>query len=178
MTREVTVTLRDRNQLTLPDPVAKRLGVEVGDQLVITVSDDDPAAARLVPLRRSYAGVARDLYGKDHEEVLGYIDTERASWESGAGTAADGTRFLPYDKARRIHPKLTRDQYEREPKWRWPRCGICGRLIARINEHTAMHREGRLDERGLRRDPEQVARSRARVAKWRVVMARKRKVSR
>lgn len=175
---EVAVTLREKNQLTLPERVAERLGVEPGDRLLITAGDEEPPLARLRPLRRSYAGVATGVYGADREEQLGYLDVERASWdETGPGTASDGTRFLTFEESRRLHPGVTREEYERDAKWRWPKCDVCGRLIARMSDHKKLHSSGLIDRTGRRTDPEQKRQSRSRVAKWRAAMARRSKAS-
>jgi bifunctional DNA-binding transcriptional regulator/antitoxin component of YhaV-PrlF toxin-antitoxin module len=54
---EVQLTLRAKNQITLPDPVARHLGARPGDRLLITVQEDQPDTAVVRLLRRSYAGV-------------------------------------------------------------------------------------------------------------------------
>ncbi len=77
---EVKVTLRAKNQLTLPEPVVKRLGIGPGDDLVVQL-DERQGIVRLRPLRRSYAGIAAGLYGTA-EEARAYVEGERASWEA------------------------------------------------------------------------------------------------
>jgi antitoxin component of MazEF toxin-antitoxin module len=77
--RDVTVNLRKKNQLTLPDAIAQELGVEPGDRLVMSL-DADAREVRVRPIRRSYAGLFAGLYGSTPEEELAYIDGERASW--------------------------------------------------------------------------------------------------
>ena len=76
---DVKVGLRAKNQITLPEPIARWLGVEPGDQLILSVDDSAPGEVRLRPLLRSYAGIARGLYGTP-EEAAEYIRQERASW--------------------------------------------------------------------------------------------------
>ena len=77
---EIKVSLRAKNQLTLPEPVARQLGVEPGDDLIVQVSDDQPEVAQIRPVRRSYAGAAAGLYGTP-EEVCAYIRGERDAWD-------------------------------------------------------------------------------------------------
>lgn len=77
---EAEAKLRPKNQVTFPDAIAKRLGVEPGDQLIFRIDDDDPREVHIRPVRRSYAGILEGVYGKTPEEVEEYIRGERASW--------------------------------------------------------------------------------------------------
>ena len=76
---EIKVTLRAKNQLTLPEPIVRKLGVEQGDELIIQVHEDQPETVQLRPLRRSYAGAAAGAYGTP-DEVRAYVQGERAAW--------------------------------------------------------------------------------------------------
>ena len=78
---EAEAKLRPKNQVTLPEEIAKRLGVGPGDQLIFRIADDDPRQVHVRPVRRSYAGILEGVYGKTPEEVEEYIRGERASWE-------------------------------------------------------------------------------------------------
>ncbi len=77
---EVRVTLRAKNQLTLPEPIVRRLGIGPGDDLVVQL-DEQQGIAQLRPLRRSYAGVARGVYGTA-EEARAFVEGERTAWEA------------------------------------------------------------------------------------------------
>lgn len=79
-TLEVEVRVRAKNQLTLPEAIAKRLSIEPGDRLVFAVHDDDPDRIEVRRLRRSYAGILAGVYGATQEEVDAYLREERASW--------------------------------------------------------------------------------------------------
>lgn len=79
-TLEVEVGLRRKNQLTLPESIAERLGAEPGDHLIISVDEEQPELAHLRRLPRSYAGIAAGVYGTS-EEVAEYVRAERASWD-------------------------------------------------------------------------------------------------
>ena len=78
-TLEVEVRLRRKNQLTLPEPIAARLGVGPGDRFVLTIDEDRPERLEMRRLRSSYAGVAAGVYGSE-KEAAEYVRDERASW--------------------------------------------------------------------------------------------------
>lgn len=170
---ETVVTLRERNQLTLPDRVARKIGARPGRRLILTLEED--ASVRLRPLLESYAGVAAEAYGGTAESVAAYLAAERASWEADdPGRATDGTRYLTLRESRLLHPRIdiTPELYARKPVLRWPKCEIrsCGRLIAEMKTHLRKHRTGLIDRAGIRTDAPQRTRSRERVRKWRATM--------
>ncbi len=72
-----TARLRDRNQLTIPDPIARAAGIEVGDSFVVEIEPSDPDVLRLRRVRDSYAGALVGLYGDSGT----YVESERRSWE-------------------------------------------------------------------------------------------------
>ena len=73
------IELRDKNQMTLPDKVVRRLRMVKGTRLTLVV-DEDAGEIRLRPIRDSYAGVLAGIYGKDGAEVRTYLEEERRSW--------------------------------------------------------------------------------------------------
>jgi bifunctional DNA-binding transcriptional regulator/antitoxin component of YhaV-PrlF toxin-antitoxin module len=77
-TIELEVRLNDKNQLTLPDEVVKRLKLEPGNRLVLELDEGNPNQMQVRPLRRSYRGLLAGVYGTD-EEALEYVRAERAS---------------------------------------------------------------------------------------------------
>jgi AbrB family looped-hinge helix DNA binding protein len=81
---ELTVTVRRKNQMTLPDALADRLGLHPGDRLVLRLEEDPDGELgfRARPLRRSYAGALRGVYGPS-EEAAAYLAGERAAWGEG-----------------------------------------------------------------------------------------------
>jgi len=168
---EVIAILRERNQLTLPERIAAALQVQPGDELALTVDEGSPRTAQLRVLPRSFAGIAGNVYGRTAEERAAYIAEERATWDAGEdpGRASDGTRYLTFDESRRtyLQTDVTRERYEHEPKLRWPKCEICGRSIANMKDHRRKHGKQVLTDAGVSTDPEQMARSRNRVRKWR-----------
>jgi bifunctional DNA-binding transcriptional regulator/antitoxin component of YhaV-PrlF toxin-antitoxin module len=80
MTRELEVGLRKKNQLTLPDEVAKQLDVRAGSRLVIQFDPEDDSV-RMRPLRESYVGILLGVYGTP-AEAAAYVEQERGSWDS------------------------------------------------------------------------------------------------
>ncbi len=168
---EVISVLRERNQLTLPERLASALEARPGDELALSFDEATPRVAQLRVLPRSYAGIAGDVYGRTAEERAAYIAEERATWDGAEdpGRASDGTPYLSFEESRRTYRQIevTRERYDREPKLRWPKCDICGRSIARMKDHRRKHAAKLIDDAGVSTDPEQIARSRRRVRKWR-----------
>jgi hypothetical protein len=70
--------LRQRNQLTLPDPIVQAGGIEEGAVFVVELEPSDPDVVKLRRVRSSYAGALKGLY----EPVDAYLEGERAGWES------------------------------------------------------------------------------------------------
>lgn len=173
---ETVVTLRERNQLTLPDRVARKIGARPGGRLILTLEED--ASVRLRPLLESYAGVATEAYGGTAKSAAAYLAEERASWDADdLGRAPDGTRYLTLRESRLLHPRIdiAPELYASKPVLRWPKCEICGRLIAEMKTHLRKHRTRLIDRAGIRTDAPQRTRSRERVRKWRASMAERSK---
>lgn len=76
--RQTTIRLRPKNQVTIPDVLAKRLGVEPGDRLFASFVAPDTVVLRRVP--RSYAGTFADVW-PDVEEATQEIRATRDGWE-------------------------------------------------------------------------------------------------
>ncbi|MGH2352835.1 MAG: AbrB/MazE/SpoVT family DNA-binding domain-containing protein [Chloroflexota bacterium] len=76
---EAAVTLRKKNQVTIPEAIAERLGAKPGDQLMMEIDEATPGEARVRRLLRSYAGMLKGVYGTP-EEAAEYLRRERASW--------------------------------------------------------------------------------------------------
>jgi len=73
-------SLRPKNQITLPEKIAARLGVEPGDRFVFVMEDGENDVVHLRRLRRSYAGIAADVYGSS-QDIAAYLDEERQAWD-------------------------------------------------------------------------------------------------
>jgi len=79
------VTVRQRNQITLPPEVVEALGLHVGDTGEVSVQGNaviirfrSREAARAA-VERAY-GALRGVWGTTHEEIQATIDRDRASW--------------------------------------------------------------------------------------------------
>lgn len=71
---ELEAVVRKRNQITLPGQAVELLDIREGDVLVIQVRG---GSAVLRPVRRSYAGMAKGVYGNADD----FVARERADWE-------------------------------------------------------------------------------------------------
>jgi AbrB family looped-hinge helix DNA binding protein len=79
-TLEIPATVRGKNQITIPQAIAERHGIEPGRRLVIVdTGDDDQFVVRVV--RKSYAGIFSGLYGGTDEERAAYLRTLRENWD-------------------------------------------------------------------------------------------------
>lgn len=76
---EYKAVLRNRNQLTIPADIVRRLGIQRGDRLILELGEDERSAT-IRPIQRSYAGMLRGLYGTS-EQVAAYIRGERKAWD-------------------------------------------------------------------------------------------------
>ena len=75
-----TAQLRARNQVTVPQPVIKALGLWPGDRVVFVVREGQAGEAHLHRMPTNFAGVARDAYaGRRHGSL--YVRAEREAWE-------------------------------------------------------------------------------------------------
>lgn len=84
-----TVTIRRKNQMTVPEVFAERLGLRPGDRLVLELEQgvDGQPEIRARPLRRSYAGMLRGVYGTS-EDAATYLAGERRAWDEGESGSA------------------------------------------------------------------------------------------
>jgi len=76
---EIEATVRTKNQVTIPQPVAQRHGIEPGQRLVIVDSGaEDEFTVRII--RPSYAGVLAGVFGTTEQNVA-YVRGEREAWD-------------------------------------------------------------------------------------------------
>ena len=68
--------LRERNQLTLPDALAKAAGIRAGERFVVTFEPESPDSLRLERIRSSHAGALKDVYG----DPAAYLRWVREGW--------------------------------------------------------------------------------------------------
>ena len=75
----VEITVRERNQITVPAEAAEALDARPGTRLLLSV-DADRHVATVRRLRQSYAGVAGGAYGRTAAEKAAYAKRERDAW--------------------------------------------------------------------------------------------------
>jgi bifunctional DNA-binding transcriptional regulator/antitoxin component of YhaV-PrlF toxin-antitoxin module len=76
---EIEATVRDKNQLTIPRPVAERHGIQPGRRLVIVdAGNDDEFTVRVLP--RSYAGRLAGIFGHTTDQNVEDVRREREDW--------------------------------------------------------------------------------------------------
>ena len=78
-TLEIEATVRTKNQITIPQPVAERHGIEVGQRLVIVDSGVEGEFTVRV-IRPSYAGALAGVFGTTQQNVA-YVPGEREAWD-------------------------------------------------------------------------------------------------
>lgn len=76
---EAEARLRRKNQLTMPEPIARALDAAPDDVLVFETDPAEPGVARVRVLPREFAGSLTGVFGTA-EETLEYVRGERAAW--------------------------------------------------------------------------------------------------
>jgi AbrB family looped-hinge helix DNA binding protein len=78
-TIEIEATVRMKNQITIPQAIADRHGIEPGQRLVIVDTGlDNQFTIRVI--RPSYAGALAGIFGSTEENVA-YVRRERGDWD-------------------------------------------------------------------------------------------------
>jgi len=76
---QVEATVRTKNQVTIPQLVAERHGIQPGQRLVIVdLGVEDEFTIRVI--RPSYAGALAGVFGSTSENVA-YVRGEREAWD-------------------------------------------------------------------------------------------------
>jgi hypothetical protein len=76
---EVEARLRQKNQLTLPEPVARALDARLDDRLLFEIDPAEPGVVRLRVLPRDFAGSMTGVFGTT-DEALAFVRGERDAW--------------------------------------------------------------------------------------------------
>ena len=76
---EAEARLRQKNQLTVPEPIVRALDAALDDILVFETDPAEPGVARVRLLPREFAGSLTGVFGTS-EETLEYVRGERAAW--------------------------------------------------------------------------------------------------
>ena len=83
LSRVGETTITGKNQVSLPAQGVRHLGWERGDRLIVQVLGEDAMILRRRPESWAdyFAGKLPGVFGSTHEEILRYLEEERASWE-------------------------------------------------------------------------------------------------
>lgn len=76
---EAEARLRQKNQVTIPEPIVRALDAELDDILVFEADPSEPGVAHVRLLPRDFAGSLTGVFGTS-EETLEYVRGERAAW--------------------------------------------------------------------------------------------------
>lgn len=76
---EAEARLRQKNQLTMPEPIVRALDAAPDDILVFETDPAEPGVARVRRLPRDFAGSLTGVFGTS-EETLEYVRGERTAW--------------------------------------------------------------------------------------------------
>jgi len=71
--------LRVKNQVTVPETIVEILGARPRDTLVFEADPGAPGTARIVLVRRTYAGSMPGIYGRS-EDVIAFLREECLAW--------------------------------------------------------------------------------------------------
>jgi bifunctional DNA-binding transcriptional regulator/antitoxin component of YhaV-PrlF toxin-antitoxin module len=76
---EAEARLRRKNQITLPDPIARALDAKPDDVLLFEADPGEPGVVRARVLPRDFAGSLTGVFGTT-EETLAFARGEREAW--------------------------------------------------------------------------------------------------
>lgn len=76
---EAEARLRQKNQITMPEPIVRALDAAPDDILVFETDPADPGVAHVRVLPRDFAGSLTGVFGTS-EETLEFVRSEHASW--------------------------------------------------------------------------------------------------
>ncbi len=81
MTIVKSVRLSKKGQLVIPKEIRQALGVEEGDELLMTLEEGRVILTRPEQYARATRGILKGTWGKTHQAVARYLNKERQSWE-------------------------------------------------------------------------------------------------
>lgn len=76
---EAEARLRQKNQITMPEPIVRALDAALDDILVFEADPAEPGVAHVRLMPRDFAGSLTGVFGTS-EEVLEFVRGERAAW--------------------------------------------------------------------------------------------------
>lgn len=80
MTAPKSVRLSKKGQFVLPKAMREALGVEEGDELLVTLEGGRVVLTPRAEYARTTRGALRGTWGKDRRAVERYVAEERGSW--------------------------------------------------------------------------------------------------
>lgn len=80
MTIAKMVRLSQKGQLVIPQEMRRALGLEAGDELLITLEEGRLILTRPQQYARTTRGLLKGTWGRTKQEVARYLDKERRSW--------------------------------------------------------------------------------------------------
>jgi bifunctional DNA-binding transcriptional regulator/antitoxin component of YhaV-PrlF toxin-antitoxin module len=76
---EAEARLRQKNQITMPEPIVRALDAAPDDILVFETDPADPGVAHVRVLPRDFAGSLTGVFGTS-EETLEFVRSEHTTW--------------------------------------------------------------------------------------------------
>jgi hypothetical protein len=76
---EAEARLRQKNQLTVPEPIVRALQAAPDDVLSFEANPEEPGVVHLRLIPRDFAGSLTGVFGTS-EETLAFVRGERAAW--------------------------------------------------------------------------------------------------
>jgi AbrB family looped-hinge helix DNA binding protein len=75
-----SVKLSRKGQFVIPKEIREGMGVEEGDELLITLEGERAILTRPEQHAKATRGLLKGTWGRTKSEVARYIDKERRSW--------------------------------------------------------------------------------------------------
>lgn len=85
MTNAKAVKLGRKGQLVLPKKIRDTLGLKEGDRLIVGLEGGRVILSAPERYAEDTRGILRGTWGRTNEEVKGYVEGERGSWEGEKG---------------------------------------------------------------------------------------------
>lgn len=81
MTIIKSVRLSKKGQLVIPKEIREALGIEEGDELLMTLEEGRVILRRPEQYARTTRGLLKGTWGRTRRDITQYLDRERRSWE-------------------------------------------------------------------------------------------------
>ena len=81
MSNTKLVRLGKKGQIVIPKALREIMGIEVGDQLLMTLKGDQLCIAPPEKYAAITRGLLKGVWGDEQKKIDAYLDKERESWE-------------------------------------------------------------------------------------------------